>query len=427
MAHNHTFLIPKLSDKQIVEGLRRSLDESGLPWTNIRANHALIGIHYEFPKEGQANEKGANLLKLGSQVISSFTVTLDSPYNAYSVRVNREGAAAHDSVQLNSGDNHPDRDSQDNVKVAKLQSGLEKELKAFRLQETLGRLLGTELQQHYEEREVSLTRLETLSAKFIEELATRQKEQADALQRAYQDKHDALHESVAKYRTEAEELAKKRSDELEAREAALTKRLSEIDDRDSRHARREIRKEMQKAIQGRAEKFELTKGTRHMRWPMHGLCVALLCAFAWGIWHTLQFGIAGADPWQVAVRQVFLGLGFSSTAVFYIRWLNDWFQQHSREEFKLKRLELDLDRASWVVEMALEWKDEKGTEFPAELVQTLARNLFVDGDAKPESMHPADQLASALLGASSEATVALPGGSSFKLDRKSIGELKKEK
>ena len=48
----------------------------------------------------------------------------------------------------------------------------------------------------------------------------------------------------------------------------------------------------------------------------------------------------------------------------------------------LNCLELDLDRASWVVEMALEWKDEKGTESPAELVQTRARNLFVDGDAK---------------------------------------------
>lgn len=54
----------------------------------------------------------------------------------------------------------------------------------------------------------------------------------------------------------------------------------------------------------------------------------------------------------------------------------------------------------------------------------MTRNLFVDpisGSAK----HPSEDLASALLGASSGLLVKMPGGSEVRVDRKGIERFKK--
>ena len=40
------------------------------------------------------------------------------------------------------------------------------------------------------------------------------------------------------------------------------------------------------------------------------------------------------------------------------------FEQHAQTEFQLKQFELDMERASWIVETSLEWKDAKGTSIP---------------------------------------------------------------
>lgn len=61
---------------------------------------------------------------------------------------------------------------------------------------------------------------------------------------------------------------------------------------------------------------------------------------------------------------------------------------HADEEFRLKRLELDIDRASWLVEMLLEWSEEKDGAVRREIVEALARGLFqVQGSVRP-TLHP---------------------------------------
>ncbi len=54
-------------------------------------------------------------------------------------------------------------------------------------------------------------------------------------------------------------------------------------------------------------------------------------------------------------------------------------------------MELDVDRASWFVEIAFEWKDEKGEAIPLELIERLTQGLFFDG-AADHSVEPADSL-----------------------------------
>jgi hypothetical protein len=103
--------------------------------------------------------------------------------------------------------------------------------------------------------------------------------------------------------------------------------------------------------------------------------------------------------------------------------MNRWFEQHSLTEFHLKQFELDMERASWLVETSLEWKDAKGTAMPPELMKSLSTGLFNNRDEVEQVVHPADQLASALLGSAS-AIKLQAGESSIEVDPK---KLKKQK
>ncbi len=101
----------------------------------------------------------------------------------------------------------------------------------------------------------------------------------------------------------------------------------------------------------------------------------------------------------LTIKQVALTLGAVGLGFFYIRWLNRWFHQHADAEFELKQFQLDIDRASWLVETVLEWKASKDEAIPDTLLTSLTRNLF-SGDERDQSeqlKHPADELASALL------------------------------
>lgn len=207
-----------------------------------------------------------------------------------------------------------------------------------------------------------------------------------------------------------------------SREQALELRAKDLDDRDSRHVRREIRKDLKKALADRSQKFELSNSTVGKRRVIHGLFAILLAVSLAMLWQFLPKtteDYEAADFWVRVGKSAFAALAFAMTAVFYIRWNDWWFRQHADEEFRLKRLELDIDRASWVVEMALEWQREKGAgPVPAEIMEGITRNLF-ESPAASRPMHPAEDALTALLGASAGAVVKMPGGSELRFDRRS--------
>jgi hypothetical protein len=215
---------------------------------------------------------------------------------------------------------------------------------------------------------------------------------------------------------------------LEAREQALQVRLGEVDAQAARHARRKIREDLKTVLAERSETFKLTSGTQDLRLPI--ALVALLAIIVFGaafflnLWYAIGHDQSG---WTPTIRQVALGAALASTLVFYLRWQNRWFEQHAQEEFRLKRMALDVDRASWVVELAMEWKDDEGGELPAELLSRLTANLFDQPKHGDEPLHPADQLASALFGSASEVALDIPGRGSMKIDRKGIKNLQQAK
>jgi hypothetical protein len=424
---NQTFQIPRLTDHQVAFGIRTACQRAGCQKFDISAQLLLTheGMSWATGAESPPQPM-ASILELGGRLFESFSSSLTEPLQGLRIQVQRKPEEPCDRLIITA----PDQSGQksDSVLLAKLLNALQTELRVFGLSEEVGRVLAPELQRFYQERDAAVTRVETLAARMIEDvgrqLADGRKQQADEL--AAREK--ALLDDFGERRTRLDSEIQAKRDELQRSEDQFKQRLQEIDDRDSRHVRREIRKDLKRAIADRQQSFQLTRGTRNLRWPVHTICLLLLlffgCELGYLIAHPLPSG-QGTD-WFFIIRQVFVALAFGSTAIFYVRWLNQWFREHAREEFKVKRFELDLDRASWVVEMAMEWQDQKGTELPPHLIEKLTQTLFTDPDVVPEAVHPTEQLASALLGASAEANLQLPGGVSLKLDRKSLKQLNKE-
>lgn len=248
-----------------------------------------------------------------------------------------------------------------------------------------------------------------------------------------------------------EKRRQKLEDEYSSKLGQIENRESELDARSATVARRELRKDLKKIIQERSQGSEVTWQTKGRRWLVFAVYVLLLFFFGWGtvtptpLIHTSGVPLELVDVgtpnamnleeaikdgkletyWPNIVRQSAFGLAFAVTAGFFLRWLNRWAQVHADEEFRLKRLELDVDRASWLVEMMYEWKDEKGSAMPAELVKMLGANLFVDQSNSDHAMTAADALGSALVESASQAKLKV-GENELLLKRGGIRRLAKK-
>jgi hypothetical protein len=201
---------------------------------------------------------------------------------------------------------------------------------------------------------------------------------------------------------------------MAAREKALEERLAEVDDRDNTHARRELRKDLQAEIKTRSASFRLSTETQKLRNPITAVFGVLITLLVFGaVWYGREFADLvknkTTETWLLAfvgIKQAAFSIATVATSYFYIRWLNRWSETHSAAEFELRRLQLDVDRASWVVETAFEWKSSQDGELPKELLQSITRGLFEGDRNQPSEMtSPADELASALLGSASKVTL----------------------
>jgi hypothetical protein len=230
----------------------------------------------------------------------------------------------------------------------------------------------------------------------------------EQLRKEYEDKADALRHS-------AEELESRRRD---------------MDDRAYMHARRGIRGDLQKTIKARQQKFTLTPETTRLRLPLHITMIVLLLALAAANFVALltilnleiEKSTLPVLIWAFG-KQTIVTLAFVGALFFYIRWMNRWFEQHASAEFFLKQFELDIDRASWVVETAMEWRRDQQAEIPSPLLEGITRNLFADHDHST-AHSAADDLASALVGNASQLKLKM-GDNELNFDRKGLTGLGK--
>ncbi len=216
-----------------------------------------------------------------------------------------------------------------------------------------------------------------------------------------------------------------KNESLKSESDDLERKRQELDDKDNTHARREIRKDILQEIKNRQQEFKLTDGTVGLRRPIFVSMVILIIVFVTGALLTgaelLVKDLSGNDLIVAIIKQAFYSAGAVGSLIFFIRWMNRWLEQHSQTEFHLKQFELDMERASWLVETSLEWNDAKGTTMPPELMKSLSANLFQDKAEVEHVAHPADQLASALFGSAS--SIKLKAGDSLvEIDPKKLNK-----
>jgi len=416
------YQIVKRSDREYIDALKDVSDtEIGKTFSTLHIT--FYGSENQQVTFAQLEEDQdlQGILNSGGQVFFRIKLT-DSTAQKY-IQITRQSADANqpnqlfDAVAVSPG--QPNKSPMDGSSFARLLVSLQNELPPVS-SANLGPLLGPGVEKHFAAREEALNRLEGFVDKMVRELESTRKKRDDAFIAREKELTQQFHEREKKLDT----VHKERLDALDNEKKELERLKSEIDDRSSTHARRDIRKEL-KEIVGKADRLKNTPETGRRRFVIGLIYLVLLALFgtAAGTLLFREFGSAGVDYWQLG-RQAIFSIAFAVTAGFFLRWLNCWTQQMADEELRQKQFELDLDRASWLVEMALEWKSEKGEEIPEHLLTRLSHNLFGQSSTEDVSMTASDALASAILGTAAKAKISVPGAE-VEIDRSGLKKLKR--
>lgn len=201
-----------------------------------------------------------------------------------------------------------------------------------------------------------------------------------------------------------------RATTLDERERSIEEKLKEIDDRDNTHARREIRNRMLDDVKERIKQFGVSKATQDKRLPvLSGMAVLMVALLVLLYWTGTEISKVDVQPqvndtelYFLWIRFALFSFGLLGTILYYIKWQNKWADEHASSEFQLQQFYIDVNRANWVIESCLEWRKETGSAIPKELLTSVTNGLFVNNKIEPERViHPADELASALLGSAS--------------------------
>lgn len=277
----------------------------------------------------------------------------------------------------------------------------------------------------------------------------------------------------AKQQRAEQELENQRSKLLE-QEEDLKRRAQELDDSDNTFARRKIRDGMLSDVTDRVKNFDVSEATRKARTPvlqgMYMLVMVFVGLMFWTGYELLQVRTTQATVSKIAeglkdsvvpssassaasnassqvlaktaqlaqeeqlalgatlmhdasnerialwIRLSLLTVGLVGSLIFYIRWQSRWAEQFATTEQSLKQFHLDVNRANWVVETCLEWRKETDSLIPTPLIESLTRGLFTRDDPSPQTLHPADELASALMGSASKLSLAV-GDNKLEFDK----------
>lgn len=185
--------------------------------------------------------------------------------------------------------------------------------------------------------------------------------------------------------------------DVAAGRAQLEKERSDFDVRKSTAVRRELLKDMKTLIE---TKFTLSDDTDSRQKVIHlfsqGAIFLGAACMLWGIGALLYLK---PFDWHYLVI-VWSGLLIGgSTLIFYLRWNGHWVSMLAKSEFDSRKLNVDVLRASWVTEMLLEWKDEKGDRpIPTELLTSFTTGLFMPTESAEKDHHPAGDATRLLAG-----------------------------
>lgn len=248
---------------------------------------------------------------------------------------------------------------------------------------------------------------ETTRQELVKEFDQRRKQVDDELierraklEAELEERWAVLEKELREKKEEADAREAEKTAELVAKEQALDERAKSLDLQGEREQRRMLRRDIQTAAKGMFEKPDLSPDAKMnfdrvataCKWIIGGSALFLFLALIGPVVIELAKDITLsaemlALAWSV---RVLAGIALVSCSVYYVRWLSTWSRQVTTNELRSKQFALDIDRASWLVEMALEYEKE-GKTLNAGLIESFSRGLF-EAEHKPSREQPSNSL-----------------------------------
>ncbi|MBN8087695.1 hypothetical protein J0J26_06245 [Vibrio vulnificus] len=308
-----------------------------------------------------------------------------------------------------------------------------------------------------------LTRLEGLSANLIE----KQNEQINRLE---SEKKKFIDKQLEEYSEKASILESKYNQRLhkleetyQERHAELDERQKKIEDADNTTARRMTTTATLEDVKAKAKRFDFSSAVGVRSWMACFFAILLGCiggvnayiatdqlysstqdysSLSESIVSALSVGNSEINQeevkaalskqvddsqkliWFLYVKIFFSSALLVSSIIYLIKWFNSWADRIAQQELDNQLFVRDLNRAHLAIEMSLEWNEKKDGAIPDRLLQSLTDNLFQSADSTPkEILHPAEQLASALVRSADKINVPFAGGN-LEVSGKKLGKTK---
>lgn len=227
----------------------------------------------------------------------------------------------------------------------------------------------------------ALGRLQRHTVDLAEQNSKYVAEITDRLDNKYTEREQLLEERIQKDR-----------DKLDAEKQKHEEKVKEYETRESKYVRRDLLKQMESKIEKQRE-ITLSDKTTHKRWLIHGICWIVFVATATlAGWSAYEIMKSSEFSWHQSIPLSTSVAAFIGNLIYYLKWQNQWFQEHAQAEFRNMRFSADILRASWLAELMFEWEREKERDLPEELITRFSHNLFSDSSINtPE--HPIETLA----------------------------------
>ncbi|WP_145313096.1 hypothetical protein [Gimesia fumaroli] len=436
--------IPRTPDLKVIETFQGLCSQFGFPTFSI-ATVTGVSINDVISEIDNPESQEFNLLLEADSTVINLC---QSNHRGIHIQYYRGGTAdpkspLYDEVIINWSPNNSNESNLSPSERLEIGFYLAKKLNPFDPRKIAQWNVPEQFNQAFSIHDEMLNRLEQLNVKLIED--------ADSFRREtethYLEKEKTLEESIEKKAEELKQEYINRQSELTERQADLDATLAEIDARNNTVVRREIRDKMLEDVKDRFDKFGVSPSTEQKRTPVFrgilllGIVILGLLILSLYEYHILlsrpllaeaqknsspsssenevlnikdkKFIIDGSVEytwyWQIAKTSI-LSFALISTILYAIKWQDKWARQHSDLEFELQQFNLDVNRANWVIESCLEWRKETQSDVPEVLLNSITRNLFKSNSNKEENViHPADELASAIIGTSSKLKLNVAG------------------
>lgn len=442
MAHlTQRIKIPRTSDKTIIKCFKNIATDNGI--THIR----VTGVGFiQFGQLSLVEEnEGLNLLLTQNDcLIENCSISV----GALSINYYRGGnyppenkSPIYDEVIL-TGDQQQLNDIENKTKI-QIISKINSTLNPF----IEGRAISGTTPHEEQASAIHLSTLERLES-LNEELILKSEQFRNNLEQSFLQKRTELELGIEQKRIQLEDEYVIKKQNLDNKEKTINEKIKDIDDRNNTHARRAIRDKMLDDVKSRIQDFGVSQNTENKRKPVLNGIYLMCLVFALLIFYTIieiqkientqviptvqtqtdktsqensnqpklnaSSNIATSatdlklETYWLWFKLTILSAGLLGTILFYIKWQNKWAEKHSETEFQLQQFYIDVNRANWIIESCLEWRKETKSAIPSTLIDSITKNLFNNEMAKTENViHPADELASALMGSASKLKLKL--------------------